>query len=203
LLLLPLYLQTVQGESAMDTGLLLAPQGLGAVIAMPLAGWLADRTPIGRIVPVGLALIAASFFALTRLTPDTSYLYFSVAVFVMGAGMGVTMVPMFAGAMRTLKKAQVADASTAINVIQQSGAALGTALLSLLLAQQFAGGPLADLTIGSSLEGLGAADAAIASDAYAATFGWAAAMTVVAMVIALVFLPRRSEPTPIVSVDGD
>ena len=54
MLLLPLYLQVVRGESAMDTGLLLAPQGLGAMVAMPIAGRLTDRTGVGRIVPVGL-----------------------------------------------------------------------------------------------------------------------------------------------------
>jgi predicted MFS family arabinose efflux permease len=193
LLLLPLYLQTVRGETAMDTGLLLAPQGLGAVVAMPLAGWLADRTPIGRIVPVGLALIVASFLMLTQITPDTTYLYFAAAVFVMGAGMGATMIPMFSGAMRTLTKPQVARASTSINIIQQAGAAIGTALLTVILARQLAGGPLGDLELSSSLKALGPAEAAIAANAYGATFAWAAALTGIAFVIALVFLPQRMD----------
>ena len=59
MLLLPLYLQVVRGESAMDTGLLLAPQGFGAMLAMPIAGRLTDRTGVGRIVPVGLVLVGA------------------------------------------------------------------------------------------------------------------------------------------------
>jgi predicted MFS family arabinose efflux permease len=61
MLLLPLYLQTVRGESPMDTGLLLAPQGLGAMIAMPIAGRLTDRTGVGRIVPVGLVIVGVAF----------------------------------------------------------------------------------------------------------------------------------------------
>ncbi len=73
MLLLPLYLQVVRGESAMDTGLLLAPQGFGAMVAMPIAGRLTDKTGIGRIVPVGLAIVALSFLALTQLEADTSY----------------------------------------------------------------------------------------------------------------------------------
>lgn len=199
LLLLPLYLQTVRGESAMDTGLLLAPQGLGAVVAMPLAGWLADRVPLGRIVPVGLALIAVSFVALTQLTPQTTYLYFAAAVFVMGAGMGATMIPMFSGAMRTLSKPQVARASTSINIVQQSAAAIGTALLSLILARQLAGSTRSDVELGSSLETLSPADAAAASSAYAATFEWAAAMTVLALLLAAVFLPQRMDQEEIES----
>ena len=50
MLLLPLYFQAVRGESALQSGLLLAPQGLGAMVTMPLAGILTDRTGIGKIV---------------------------------------------------------------------------------------------------------------------------------------------------------
>ena len=58
-LLLPLYFQTVRGESAMQAGLLLAPQGFGAMLVMPIAGQLTDRTGVGRIVLVGLTLTLA------------------------------------------------------------------------------------------------------------------------------------------------
>lgn len=196
LLLLPLYLQTVRGESPSSTGLLLAPQGLGAVIALPIAGWLADRAPIGRIVPVGLGLIAISFWALTDLTPTTGYFYFAASVFVMGAGMGVTMVPMFSGAMRTLTKPQVARASTSINIVQQSGAAIGTVVLSIVLSQLLADSPIPGLSATAALDSLSPVKTAAVSDAYATTFGYAAAMTVVAMIVALIFLPFRRSAEP-------
>ena len=196
LLLLPLYLQTVRGESPSSTGLLLAPQGLGAVIALPIAGWLADRVPIGRIVPVGLGLIAISFWALTDLTPTTGYFYFAASVFVMGAGMGVTMVPMFSGAMRTLTKPQVARASTSINIVQQSGAAIGTVVLSIVLSQLLADSPIPGLSATAALDSLSPVKTAAVSDAYATTFGYAAAMTVVAMIVALIFLPFRRSAEP-------
>ena len=43
MILLPLYWQDVRLESVVDTGLLTAPQGLGAALVMPLAGKLTDR----------------------------------------------------------------------------------------------------------------------------------------------------------------
>src|SRR3954447_2823946 len=95
LLLVPLYLQAVRGESAMDTGLLLAPQGFGAMVAMPIAGRLTDRTGVGRIVPVGLVIVALSFLALTQLAADTSYWALGAVLFVQGIGMGATMMPTF------------------------------------------------------------------------------------------------------------
>src|SRR4051794_14433341 len=136
MLLLPLYLQVVRGESAMDTGLLLAPQGFGAMISMPIAGRLSDKTGVGRIVPVGLAIVGLSFLALTQLQADTSYVAFGITLWVMGLGMGATMMPTFSGAIQTLRQSQVARASTTLNINQQVAASIGTALMSVLLTHE-------------------------------------------------------------------
>ena len=104
MLLMPLYLQSMRGESAMNSGLLLAPQGIGAMLAMPIAGGLADRTGVGQIVPPGLVLIGLTFLGLTQLEADTSYWLFGIDLFFMGIGMGMTMMPTFSGAMQTLRQ---------------------------------------------------------------------------------------------------
>lgn len=197
LLLLPLYLQVVRGESAMSTGLLLAPQGLGAVVGMPVAGWLADQTGIGRIVPVGLATIGLAFLGLTQLQVDTSYVLFGVDLFIMGIGMGVTMVPMFSGAMQSLRKADVARASTSVNITQQVAAAIGTAVLSILLAHELSGHLLGRGGIGVSVTAAERVHAApVIAEAFASTFGWALALIALALIVAIVFLPK-SKPAPV------
>jgi EmrB/QacA subfamily drug resistance transporter len=180
MLLLPLYLQTVRGESAMDSGLLLAPQGIGAMLAMPIAGNLADRTGIGRIVPGGLVLVGVTFLGLTQLEADTSYWLFGVDLFFMGIGMGMTMMPTFSGAMQTLSQAAIPKASTTLNINQQVGASIGTAVLSVLLAHQ--------------LEG--AASPTAQADAYGSTFVWAFVLVAVAFVVALVLLPKEKPAAP-------
>ena len=43
------------------------------MVAMPIAGRLTDMTGVGRIVPVGLVIVAVSFLGLTQLEADTSY----------------------------------------------------------------------------------------------------------------------------------
>ena len=45
LLLVPQFLQQVQGESPLQAGWLVAPQGLGAMVTMPIAGALTDKLP--------------------------------------------------------------------------------------------------------------------------------------------------------------
>ena len=203
MILLPLYLQVVRGESPMATGLLLAPQGLGAMIAMPVAGKLTDRTGIGRIVPVGLVLVALAFLGLTQLHADTSYWWFGGVLFVLGLGMGAAMMPTFSGAMQTLRRASIARASTTLNIIQQAGASIGTAVLSVLLA-----GAVADRLAGAqgAVGSISAADRArvapLMADAYGATFWWALAMVAVALLVALVLLPKR-RPTPVEDEGAD
>ena len=67
LLLVPTYFQQIRGESTLHAGLLVAPQGIGAMMTMPIAGALVDKIPVGRIVPFGIGLIA---IAHVRAHPD-------------------------------------------------------------------------------------------------------------------------------------
>ncbi len=101
-LLLPSYFQQVRMENTLHAGLLVAPQGLGAMLTMPIAGFLADRIAISKVVVPGLVLICVGMFELTRLTADTPYAMLLGALFVMGLGMGATMMPMFTAALQTL-----------------------------------------------------------------------------------------------------
>ncbi|HEX8121033.1 MAG TPA: DHA2 family efflux MFS transporter permease subunit [Solirubrobacteraceae bacterium] len=205
MLLLPLYLQAVRGESAFDTGLLLAPQGLGAMLVMPVAGRLTDLTGVGRIVPFGLVLAAFSFFSLTSLEADTPYSVLAGILFLQGMGMGAAMMPLFSGAMQTLRKAAVARASTTLNIIQQVGASIGTAVMTVLLTKAIqtrlpegaSGGSFGGQVPNSARERV----APQLADAFGATFWWALLLVLVALGASL-FLPKR-RPAPVVEDDED
>jgi len=170
---------------------------------MPIAGRLTDKTGVGRIVPVGLTLVAAAFVLLTQLSADTSYVLFGVTVFIMGLGMGSAMMPTFSAAMQTLRTSQIAKASTTLNINQQTGASIGTAVMSVLLAHQ-----LASHLSGTAAGGGGGIGATIPAgvrekvaplmaDAFGATFWWAFALVIVALVVAIVLLPKQKpEPIP-------
>ena len=143
LLIVPTYFQEVRGESAMDAGLLMAAQGLGAMVTMPIAGALVDRLPVGRIVPFGLALIIGGMFALTQVDAYTSYWGFILPVlFVMGMGMGATMMPTMTSALRALTGPEVARGSTLLNMIQQIGSSIGVAIISVVLTNGIRNDPL-------------------------------------------------------------
>lgn len=132
LLLVPTYFQQVRGESPLSAGWLVAPQGLGAMLTMPIAGTLVDRVPVGRIVPVGLALIVGAMFGLTQIEADTSYALIIGLLFVLGLGMGATMMPLMTSALRTLRGPQVARGSTMLNILQQVASSAGVAIISVV-----------------------------------------------------------------------
>jgi EmrB/QacA subfamily drug resistance transporter len=136
-LLFPLYFQQVRGETALSSGLLLAPQGVGAMITMPIAGILADRIGPGKIVLVGITVITVGMAMFTQLGPDTSYAYMLGALFIMGLGMGATMMPIMSAALASLTHESTARGSTLLNIIQQVAASAGTALFSVLLTNGF------------------------------------------------------------------
>jgi EmrB/QacA subfamily drug resistance transporter len=135
-LLFPLYFIQVRGEDALGAGLLLAPQGIGAMITMPIAGILADRIGPGKIVMVGITVITVGMAMFTQIEADTSYPFILGALFVMGLGMGGTMMPIMTAALATLTAHNVARGSTLLNITQQVAASMGTALFSVILTNE-------------------------------------------------------------------
>jgi len=197
MLLLPLYLQTVRGEGAFETGLLLAPQGVGAMIMMPIAGILTDRIGPGKVVLAGIPVVAVTLGVLTQLTESTSYWLLGGTLVVMGLGMGATMMPTMSAAFATLRRSAVPRASTTLNIIQQVAGAIGTAVMSVLLTNA-----ISDRFGAAAAEGgtqaippeMREQVAPILADAFASTFVWATVLLAAALLPALL-LPR-SKPDP-------
>ncbi|TSD68185.1 DHA2 family efflux MFS transporter permease subunit [Aeromicrobium piscarium] len=211
LLLVPTYFQQVRGESVLMAGLLVAPQGIGAMLTMPVAGALADRFPVGRIVPVGLLLILIGMFGLTQIEADTSYAFLIGTLFVMGLGMGATMMPIMTSALRTLTHHEVARGSTLLNITQQIASSVGVAVMSVLLtnglkSSDLAGPAIASQADPSLVDRIGGPAAVAkglsdAAEAFAHTYWVALAMVAVTVVSAL-FLPRKREASRLLDDEG-
>ena len=124
----------------------------------------------------------------------------------MGLGMGASMMPIFSGAMQTLRQAQVARASTTLNIDQQVGASVGTALLSVLLANALSsrlpggGGGIGDAA--AVPPDVRAQIVGPMADAFASTYWWAFALVVVALAIATPLLPK-DKPPPVEDPDAE
>ncbi|VVE89626.1 DSBA oxidoreductase [Pandoraea bronchicola] len=137
-LLVPLYLQMLRGYSPLATGLLIAAEGLGAILAMPIASILTDRIAAGRVVLVGITCIAVSVLMLSTLENTTPLWVIELALFVLGLGKGATMMPVTSAALSTLRKQEIASATSGFNVLQCASGALGAALLTVVLTRDIA-----------------------------------------------------------------
>lgn len=204
MLLLPLYYQTVRGEGALTAGLLLAPQGLGAIVAMILGGRLADRFGAGYVVPAGLVLALLGTIPFTQVGIDTSYTWLSIALFVRGMGLGAVMMPTIAAAYTKLDKSDVSRAAPTLSAMQQIGASLGSAVLVTALTQHFSGlladqGVQATSAGADSLSGLPPEAMATVGPLMADSFGfafWIAFALTALIFIPAYFLPRHRSGKP-------
>jgi EmrB/QacA subfamily drug resistance transporter len=145
MLLFPTYFIKVRLESTLSAGILLAPQGIGAMFTMPLAGKLTDRRGPGWIVLSGIALIITGMAVFTQVSDTSNYVLLLGALFVMGMGMGATMMPIMSAALGTLTHQEVARGSTLMNIVQQVAGSIGTAVMSVILTNQFLSKPAVQL----------------------------------------------------------
>jgi EmrB/QacA subfamily drug resistance transporter len=208
LLLIPLYYQAVRGASALEAGLLLAPQGLGAMITMPLAGRLTDRYGPSRFPAMGIPLIVIGIAPFAFVTAHTSYVVLCSFGFVLGLGMGFSMMPTMTAAMQAVPPAAIARTSTAMNIIRQSGASIGTAILSVLLSSaisaKLAGGAAPAGGQGfQALHNLSPTQQAKVAEplaeAFSQTFVWALVLLALAFIPArAMLLKARRDPAPAV-----
>ncbi|MFQ6398017.1 DHA2 family efflux MFS transporter permease subunit [Nocardia sp. KC 131] len=182
MVLLPLYFQLVRHQDAAHTGMLLAPQGIGAAVAMAVSGRIFDR--IGsRICVLGSVVSVVATLPFMLITAGTSYWLLGAAMVVRGAGIGLAVMPAMTVALQTLRPDQFSDATPQLNIMQRIGGSIGTAVFVAVL-----GNYLRD-------NGVQRGDQA---SAFGTTFAWVLAAAVVATVptVAMAVLERRSKPTP-------
>jgi EmrB/QacA subfamily drug resistance transporter len=184
--LLPLYFQLVRGESAFHAGLLMAADALGAMVSMPIATRLTDKTGPRPVVLVGLTLLGIGMLSLTQIQSDTPLWFIECTLFVTGLGKGATMMPSVSAALSTLQRHEIARVSSGVNMMQRVGGSIGIALLAVVLSHQMTKiGVTAHATetmTPSMLPALGRA--------FGHTFAWSLGIILLALAVAS-FLPRK------------
>jgi len=139
LILMPLYFQQVRHYNVLVTGLLVAPGAIGAVIAMPISGRLTDRIGGGRIALVGVLITSAGTVPLALMGAHTSLWVIGAAQVIRGLGIGLAFVPAMSAALAAVSPDQLSDASPQISVLQRVSAAIGTAILAVVLQRLHCG----------------------------------------------------------------
>jgi EmrB/QacA subfamily drug resistance transporter len=191
MLLLPLYYQVDRGQSALSAGLLMAPQGIGAALVMPISGRLTDRIGGGRVALFGIAVMTLATIPLVGVGPTSSYAWLALVLLVRGIGLGCSMMPTMASAYAVVRSDQVPEATSVLNTLQRVGGSMGTALLAVVLSDQ------ARATLGSGAASSGgllqtlsptvrAHVAGPLATAFGSAFWWALGATLIALIPASV-----------------
>jgi EmrB/QacA subfamily drug resistance transporter len=134
MLLLPLYYQEVRGVSALTAGIMLVPQGVGALFARNLAGKLTDKIGARWIAVAGFAVVAATTLPFAFAGPRTSAWLLAGWLVLRGLGLGAVTIPVTAAAFLGLDKQQIPHASVLTRTVQQVGGSFGTAVLAVILS---------------------------------------------------------------------
>ncbi|MDT0303935.1 MFS transporter [Streptomonospora wellingtoniae] len=179
------FLQSVQGYSALATGLAFLPMTAGVILASNLVGKVIKHVAPRFVMGFGLLMGAAGMLLLTRLEIDSSYALAVLSPIVMvGLGMGMTVPPALNAATSEVAPRDVGAASATFQVSQQVGASLGTALLSTVAA----GTATAYIAANGSS---GAAELQSQVAGYNAATLWGAGILAVAALIALSAMSTR------------
>jgi EmrB/QacA subfamily drug resistance transporter len=185
MILLPLYWQGVRHESVVDTGLLMAPQGLGMALVMPLAGKLTDRLGGGPLALFGVVMTTITTIPFGLIGAHTSIALLSVAMLLRGMGIGFAFMPAMAAAFAALDRSELANATPQLNVLQRVGGSIGTAVLAVVLQRAL----------------IGVHTAAGAASAYGTAFWASAGLTALAIVPCIILV--RAERAARTAKGGD
>ncbi len=138
MILLPLYWQTIRHYSVIETGLLTAPQGLGAALTMPIIGRLTDRYGGGPLALFGVVLTTIATIPFALIGAHTSTVVLIVAMFIRGVGIGAAFMPAMTAAFASLQPSELSDATPQLNVLQRVGGSIGVAVLAVILQRALA-----------------------------------------------------------------
>ena len=137
--LLPLYLQSLRGESAFTVGLVLLPLAVCAGLTLPLAGMVHDRIGPRALVVAGFALLAYNTWQLAHLGPATPVSFLVLITAVRGVALGLTVQTPFTAALADVPHEALPRATSLVASTRYLVQAFGVAVLATLLGGHVAG----------------------------------------------------------------
>lgn len=133
--LLPPLLQRIMGFPTVTTGLVLAPRGIGTMIAMLLVGKALRVIDPRLIIVAGLGLTAWGLRDMTGFTPDMDSWPIIYTGLLMGFGLGLVFVPMSTVGFATLPPHLRTESAALYSLVRNIGSSIGISLVSVELTR--------------------------------------------------------------------
>ncbi len=135
LFILPLFLQTLLGLTAIQSGLATFPQAVGMILASQVAGRLYHTVGPRRLVIGGLIAMTIVTIPLCGVGFDTSLWTIRLIMFLRGACMAFAFVPIQASSYANIEPSDTGRASAIYSTQRQVAASLGVAILATVLIE--------------------------------------------------------------------
>ncbi|MGG1634415.1 DHA2 family efflux MFS transporter permease subunit [Paenibacillus sp. FSL K6-3182] len=136
MMLLPLYLQSARGYTALESGLLMLPGALLMGLMMPITGKLFDRFGAKWLSIIGMAITIITTIGFVNLTDSTSYTYLVLMSTGRRFGMAMFLMPITTAGLNQLPARLNAHGTAISNTIKQVAGAIGTSLLVTVMASR-------------------------------------------------------------------
>src|SRR5208283_3860438 len=136
LMLLPIFLQTLLGYPALQSGLALSPRGLGSLVMMPITGQLTNRYDPRKLLFIGLVVGAWSMFSLSHLNLNAGYWDIFWPQVIQGGAMAFLFIPLMAVSMSGIPREKMGNATSIYNLMRNIGGSFGIATMTTFLARR-------------------------------------------------------------------
>jgi DHA2 family multidrug resistance protein len=133
--LLAPYLQTLGIYSVSQAGMLMAPRGVGTMVAMLAAGCLANRIDPRLMMFIGFVMLAESAREMVCWTPDVDAWSLAYTTMLQGAGLGLVFTPLQVIAFGTLPVDLRTDGTSLFSLVRNVGSSIGVSIAAFLLTQ--------------------------------------------------------------------
>lgn len=130
--LLPQMAQTIMGYPVLTTGLVMAPRGVGTLLAMFMVGRLIGRVDTRAILILGLALSAVAQWQMSQFSLNMTPMPMIVSGVVQGIGTGLLFVPLSTIAFSTLPAEWRTDGAGIYTLVRNIGSSVGIACMQAL-----------------------------------------------------------------------
>ncbi len=136
IVLIPVYMQEIQGATALTAGLALLPQGLLTGVGTVLGNSLPRRWGVRATTALGMLLLTLSTLAMLLVVAGTPAWLVALLLCGRGFAIGLVIQPLLNDLIGGLPVERVPDGNTFFNVVQRVGGTVGIALLATYLQQR-------------------------------------------------------------------
>ena len=150
------FFQSVQGYTALESGVRTLPTTMGMFLIAPLAGRLTARLGPRLPAALGALLAGVALLLIIRIEPDSSYATLWWDLGLAGIGFGLVLSPLTAAVLSTTPRERAGLGSSVNTTSRQVGSALGVAVLGTVVLQQFSSNIVSRLTQAGVPASLGA-----------------------------------------------